>query len=205
MTLREDDASTNGDNIQEAMAEVEETAEVEGTTGSVNLNESLEVDEEENGIKFDLNASTIALEQEQEMSKDEKQLESKKMIVRKQKNEKNWQSNSEGKSILRLQNQLSKHFDASRKTESTLKQIQEKLSLIDKIAIVTNKQHEIIRKMQVQVYDIQRRLAKIDKSNTGPGSKASPKSKSGHRVEKNNKYNKSKTLKKRSSRTKQRK
>ena len=30
------------------MAEVEETAEVESTTGSVNLNESLEADEEEN-------------------------------------------------------------------------------------------------------------------------------------------------------------
>jgi hypothetical protein len=58
MTLREDDVSTNGDNIQGVMAEVEETAEVEGTTGSVNLNESLEADEEENEIKL---TSTLVL------------------------------------------------------------------------------------------------------------------------------------------------
>ena len=40
------------------------------------------------------------------------------------------------------------------------------MTQIDKIAIVSNKQHEIIRKMQVQFNNVQRTLTKIDKSAT---------------------------------------
>ena len=48
MALHEDEENRNTDNIQDVMGEVEETAEEESISVSVNLNESLEADEEEN-------------------------------------------------------------------------------------------------------------------------------------------------------------
>lgn len=113
------------------------------------------------------------------------------------------QPSVENKSILRLQEQLNKHLHTSKRTEDILKQIQRKLSQIDKIAIVSNKQHEIVRKMQAQFSEVQTRLAKIDKSNTRLGSKGSAKSKSRVKVRKKNLNNKkSKNSTKKSRRTK---
>ena len=53
MTLRNDE-NANGDNIQEVMAEVEETAEEESIPGPVNLNENIEEDEGENDIEVEV-------------------------------------------------------------------------------------------------------------------------------------------------------
>ncbi len=54
----------------------------------------MEEDEGENEIGFDVNASTAALEQEQEMSKDEQLLKNKSEVIKKPKNEKKRQSSS---------------------------------------------------------------------------------------------------------------
>jgi wyosine [tRNA(Phe)-imidazoG37] synthetase (radical SAM superfamily) len=59
------------------------------------------------------------------------------------------------------------NIDQSKKIEDILKQIERKMAQIDKIVIVSNKRHEIIRKMRVQFNGIQRTLTKIDKSTTG--------------------------------------
>ena len=79
---------------------------------------------------------------------------------------KKYHPSAQEKSISKLQDQLNRHFDQSKTTEIILKQIERKMAQIDKIVIVSNKQHEAIRKMQVQFNVIQRTLAKMDKSIT---------------------------------------
>ena len=64
MTLQNDD-NTNGDSIQEVMAEVEETAEEESIPEPVNLNENIEEDEEENDIEVEVKSNTTAVEQDE--------------------------------------------------------------------------------------------------------------------------------------------
>jgi hypothetical protein len=197
MALQEDEENMNANNIQDVMGEVEETAEVEGTIGPANLNESLGVDEEENDIEVEVNSNTIAVEQDEE----EKQPEGRKKTVIKSIVDKKYQPSALDKSISSLQDQLNKHFDTTKKTEDILKQIERKMSQIDKIVIVSNKQHEIIRKIQVQFNDIQRTLTKIDKSNTSLRSRSAHKSKPSVKVDKKNR-NKSKNSKKKGSRKK---
>ena len=75
------------------------------------------------------------------------------------------------------------------------------MAQIDKVVIVSNKQHEIIRKMQVQFNNFQRTLTKIDKSITTLRSRSVPKSKPSVKVDKKNR-NKSKNLKRKGSRKK---
>ena len=190
MTLRNDE-NANGDNIQEVMAEVEETAEEESIPEPVNLNENIE-DEEENDIEVEVKSNTTAVEQDEE----EKHPEVRKETVIKPVVAKKYQSSALDKSISRLQDQLNKHFDRSKKTDDLLKQIERKMSQIYKIVIVSNKQHEIIRNMQVQFNDIQRTLTKIDRSNTSLRSRSAPKSKPSAKVDKKNR-NKSRNSKKR--------
>jgi hypothetical protein len=132
------------------MAEVEETAE-ESIPGPVNLNENIEEDEGENDIEVEVKSNTTAVEQDE----DEKQPEVRKETVIKPFVDKKYQPSAQDKAISKLQDQLNKHFDRSKKTDDLLKQIERKMSQIDKIVIVSNKQHEIIRKMQVQFNDIQ--------------------------------------------------
>ena len=75
------------------------------------------------------------------------------------------------------------------------------MTQIDKIAIVNNKQHEIIRKMQVQFNNVLRTLTKIDKSITSLRSRSVPKPKPSVKVDKKSR-NKSKKLKQKGSRKK---
>jgi septal ring factor EnvC (AmiA/AmiB activator) len=114
---------------------------------------------------------------------------------------KKYQPSAQEKSISKLQDQLNRHFDQSKKTEDILKQIERKMAQIDKIIIVSNKQHEIIRKMQVQFNNIRRTLTKIDKSITSLRSRSVPKPKPSVKVDKKSR-NKSKKLNRKGSRKK---
>ena len=129
----------NADNIQDVMGEVEETAEEESIPVSVNLNESLEADEEENDMEVEVNSNTTAIEQDEE----EKQPDVRKETVIKPIVAKKYQPSAQEKSISKLQDQLNRHFDKSKKTEDILKQIEQKMTQIDKIVIVSNKQHAL--------------------------------------------------------------
>jgi len=197
MALHEEEENTNADNIQDVMGEVEETAEEESIPGPVNLNENIEEDEGENDIEVEVKSNTTAVEQDEE----EKQPDVRKETVIKPVVAKKYQPSAQEKSISRLQDQLNRHFDKSKKTEDILKQIEKKMTQIDKIAIVSNKQHEIIRKMQVQFNNVQRTLRKIDKSTTSLRSRSVPKSKPSVKVDKKSR-NKSKNLKRKGSRKK---
>ncbi len=192
MALHEDDENTKADNIQDVMGEVEVTAEEESIPVSVNLNESMEADEVENDMGVEVNSNTTIIEQDEEQNQPEvgKKTVIKPVVAKK------YQPSAQEKSISKLQDQLNRHFDQSKKIEDILKQIERKMAQIDKIAIVSNKRHEIIRKMEVQFKGIQRTLTKIDKSTTSLRSRSVPKSKPSVKVDKKNRY-KSQNLKKR--------
>ena len=192
MALHEDEENTNADIIQDVMEEVEVTAEEESIPVSVNLNESMEADEVENDMGVEVNSNTTIIEQDEEQNQPEvgKKTVIKPVVAKK------YQPSAQEKSISKLQDQLNRHFDQSKKIEDILKQIERKMAQIDKIAIVSNKRHEIIRKMEVQFKGIQRTLTKIDKSTTSLRSRSVPKSKPSVKVDKKNRY-KSQNLKKR--------
>jgi hypothetical protein len=194
MAFHEDEENTNADIIQDVMEEVEVTAEEESIPVSVNLNESMEADEVENDMAVEVNSNTTAVKQDEEEK--QKQPEVGKKTVIKPVVAKKYQPSAQEKSISKLQDQLNRHFDQSKKIEDILKQIERKMAQIDKIAIVSNKRHEIIRKMEVQFKGIQRTLTKIDKSTTSLRSRSVPKSKPSVKVDKKNRY-KSQNLKKR--------
>ena len=198
MAFHEDEENTNADNIQEVMGEVEETAvEEESIPMPVNLDESLEADEEENDTVVDVGASTQAIVKEEEEKVPEVRKEAliKPVVAKKHK------PSAQEKSISKLQDQLNKHFDQSKKVEDILKQIERKMAQIDKNVVASNKQHEIIRKMQVQFNGIQRTLTKVDNSISSLKSRPIPKSKPSVKVDKK-KSNKVKNLKRKGSRKK---
>jgi hypothetical protein len=197
MALQEDDESMNANNIQEVMVEVDETSEEETIPGPVIFNENVEEDEEENDMEVEVNSNTTAVKQDEE----EKQPDVRKETVIKPVVAKKYQPSAKDEFISRLQDQLKEHFDKSKKTEDILKQIERKMTQIDKIVIVSNKQHEISRQIQVQFNDVQRMLTKIDKSITSLKSRSVPKSKPSVKVDKKDR-NKSKNLKRKDSRKK---
>ena len=133
---------------------VEETAEEASTSGPENMNENEEMD----GIDVEFNTDATAMEGELAVRQNEVL---KKPIIKEK-----YRPSNEDKIILRLQEQLNKHFQSSKRTEDVLKQIQRKLVQVEKLAVINNKQHESIRKMQYQFNDIQRTITKLDKSIT---------------------------------------
>lgn len=181
MVLQEDEENMNGNNIQEVMGEVEETAEEESTFGPENMNENEEV----GGIEVEFNTDATAMEGDLALGRNEVL---KKPIIKKK-----YHPSTDDKTILKLQEQLNKHFHSSKRTEDILKQIQRKLIQVEKLAVINNKQHESIRKMQFQFNDIQRTITKLDKSITILRSRGSANSNSRVKVGKNNiKYKKGK-------------
>ena len=174
VVLQEDEENMNGNSIQEVMEEVEETAEIESTSGPEIMNENEEVD----GIEVEFNTDASAMEGDLAVRRNE--------VLKKPINKEKYHSSNEDKTILRLQEQLNKHFHSSKWIEDILKLIQMKLVQVDKIVVVNNKQHESIRKMQFQFNDIQRTITKLDKSITILRSRGSTNSKSRVKVGKNN-------------------
>ena len=188
VVLQEDEENMNGNNIQEVMGEVEETAEEASTFGPENMNENEEV----GGIEVEFNTDATAMEGGLAVRRNEVL---KKPIIKKK-----YHPSNEDKIILRLQEQLNKHFHSSERTEDILKQIQRKLVQVEKLAVINNKQNESIRKMQFQFNDIQRTITKLDKSITILRSRGSANSKSRVKVGKNNiKYKKGKNSTKKGS------
>jgi hypothetical protein len=181
VVLQEDEENMNGNNIQEVMEEVEETAEEASTSGPENMNENEEVD----GIDVEFNTDATAMEGDLAVRRNE--------VLKKPIKKKKYHPSNEDRTILRLQEQLNKHFHSSKRTEDVLKQIQRKLVQVEKLAVINNKQNESIRKMQFQFNDIQKTITKLDKSITILRSRGSANSNSRVKVGKNNiKYKKGK-------------
>jgi hypothetical protein len=178
VALQEVEEIMNGNNIQ-AMVELVETAEEASTSGPENMNEKEEV----NDIEVEFNTDATAMEGDLAVRRND--------VLKKPNIEEKYHPSNEDKIILRLQEQLNKHFQSSKRTEDVLKQIQRKLVQVEKLAVINNKQHESIRKMQYQFNDIQRTITKLDKSITILRSRGSANSNSRVKVGKNNiKYKK---------------
>ena len=128
MVLQEDEENMNGNNIQEVMGEVEETAE-DSTSGPENMNENEEVGR---GIEVEFNTDATAMEGDLAVRQNDVL---KKPIIKEK-----YHPITEDKIILRLQEQLNKHFHSSERTEDILKQIQRKLVQVEKLAVINNKQ-----------------------------------------------------------------
>ena len=111
----------NGNNIQEVMEEVEETAEEASTSGPENMNENEEVD----GIDVEFNTDATAMEGDLAVRRNDVL---KRPIIKEK-----YHPSNEDKIILRLQEQLNKHFQSSKRTEDVLKQIQRKLVQVEKL------------------------------------------------------------------------
>ena len=181
VVLQDDEENMNGNNIQEVMGEVEETAEEASTSGPENMNEKKEVDD----IDVEFNTDATAMEGDLAVRRND--------VLKKPNIEEKYHPSNEDKIILRLQEQLNKHFQSSKRTEDILKQIQRKLVQVEKLAVINNKQNESIRKMQFQFNDIQKTITKLDKSITILRSRGSANSNSRVKVGKNNiKYKKGK-------------
>lgn len=197
MAFQEDEETTNADNVQDVMGEVEETGEEVSMPEPMNLDESLEADEDENDTVVEVGASTQAIvkEEEEKVPEVRKEASIKPVVAKKHK------PSAQEKSFSKLQDQLNRHFNQSKKVEDILKNIERKMAQIDKNVADSNKQHEIIRKMQVQFTGIQKTLTKIDKSSSSMRSRPIPKSKPSVKVNKKSK-NKSKNLKNKASRKK---
>ena len=145
------------------------------------MNENEEVD----GIDVEFNTDATAMEGDLAVRRNDVL---KRPIIKEK-----YHPSNEDKIILRLQEQLNKHFQSSKRTEDVLKQIQRKLVQVEKYAVINNKQHESIRKMQYQFNDIQRTITKLDKSITILKSRGSANSNSRFKLVKNsNKYKKRK-------------
>ena len=126
------------------MEEVEETAEEASTSGPENM-KKMRVD-----IDVEFNTDATAMEGDLAVRRNDVL---KRPIIKEK-----YHPSNEDKIILRLQEQLNKHFQSSKRTEDVLKQIQRKLVQVEKFAVINNKQHESIRKMQYQFNDIQRTI-----------------------------------------------
>jgi hypothetical protein len=181
VVLQDDEENMNGNNIQEVMGEVEATAEEESTSGPENMNENEEVD----NIEVEFSTDATAMEGDLAVRRNE--------VLKKPIKKEKYHPTNEDRTILRLQEQLNKHFHSNKRTEDVLKQIQRKLVQVEKLAVINNKQNESIRKMQFQFNDIQKTITKLDKSITILRSRGSANSNSRVKVGKNNiKYKKGK-------------
>lgn len=92
---------------------------------------------------------------------------------------------SESKSLSKLYGDLRKHSDSARKTDLTLKNIQRKIKDLDKS---TNSKHrQVIRDLQAQVKELQRKVDRIERSNRSTKSTISIKKTSGKKNKDKNK------------------
>src|SRR6476661_4322475 len=98
VVLQEDEENMNGNNIQVVMEEVEETAEEASTSGPENMNENEEVD----GIDVEFNTDATAMEGDLAVRRNDVL---KRPIIKEK-----YHPRNEDKIILRLQEQLNKHF-----------------------------------------------------------------------------------------------
>ena len=122
VVLQEDEENMNGNNIQEVMEEVEETAEEASTSGPENMNENEEMD----GIDVEFNTDATVMEGGLAVRQNEVL---KKPIIKEK-----YRPSNEDKIILRLQEQLNKHFQSSKRTEDFLKQITKEIGASRKVS-----------------------------------------------------------------------
>jgi hypothetical protein len=160
----ENEESTNANNIQEVMEEVEEVVDnQEGITGILSPAEVTEDENDEEG-EIGIETEVVATEfQQGHMLQEEKKtpeiIATKKIPAIKKR-----QPTAQERSISKLRDQLKSQVDRSRSMESLIKGMQRQLLRIDKIVYASNKQQEIVGRLQIRLNEVQERLNQVVKS-----------------------------------------
>lgn len=165
----ENEESTNANNIQEVMEEVEEV--VDNQEDIPELLSPAEVTEDENDeegeIGFETEVVATGFQQGHTLLEEMKTPEiiaTKKIPAIKKR-----QPTVQERSISKLRDQLKSQVDRSRTMQDLIKGMQRQLLRIDKVVYASNKQQEIVGRLQVRLNEVQKRLdqgAKAKVANT---------------------------------------
>jgi len=160
----ENEESTNANNIQEVMEEVEDLAESQDDTlevlGSAEStegeNEVGEIGIETEVVETDFPQSKLLQE---EMSAPPEIAENKKILAAKRR-----KPTVQERAISNLRTQLKSQVDRNRSMQDLIKAMQRHLTKIDKVIYGHNKQQEIIARLQVRLNEVQKKLDQVARS-----------------------------------------
>jgi hypothetical protein len=160
----ENEESTNANNIQEVMEEVEEVVDnQEDFPGLLSPAELTEDENDEEGqIGFETEVVATGFQQSNALQKEMKTpeiIETKKIPVIK-----NRQPTVQERSISKLRDQLKSQVDRSRTMQYLIKGMQRQLLRIDKVVYASNKQQEIVGRLQIRLNEVQKRLDQVAKA-----------------------------------------
>jgi len=160
----ENEESTNANNIQEVMEEVDEV--VDNQEDIPELLSPAEVTEDENDeegeIGFETEVVATGFQQGhtlQEEMKTPKITATKKIPAIKKR-----QPTVQERSISKLRDQLKSQVDRSRTMQDLIKGMQRQLLRIDKVVYASNKQQEIVGRLQIRLNEVQKRLDQVAKA-----------------------------------------
>ena len=160
----ENEESTNANNIHEVMEEVEEV--VDNQEDFPELLSPAEVTEDENDeegqIGFETEVVATGFQQSNALQKEMKTpeiIETKKIPVIKKR-----QPTVQERSISKLRDQLKSQVDRSRTMQYLIKGMQRQLLRIDKVVYASNKQQEIVGRLQIRLNEVQKRLDQVAKA-----------------------------------------
>lgn len=160
----ENEESTNANNIQEVMEEVEEV--VDNQEDIAGLLSPAEVTEDENDeesqIGFENEVVATGFQQSHTLQEEMKTPEitaTKKIPAIKKR-----QPTVQERSISKLRDQLKSQVDRSRTMQDLIKGMQRQLLRIDKVVYASNKQQEIVGRLQIRLNEVQKRLDQVAKA-----------------------------------------
>jgi hypothetical protein len=160
----ENEESTNANNIQEVMEEVEDLAESQDDTLEVlGSAESAEGENEagEIGIETEVVETDFPQSQslQEEMSAPPEITENKKILAAKRR-----KPTVQERAISNLRTQLKSQVDRNRSMQDLIKAMQSHLTRIDKVIYGRNKQQETIARLQVRLNEVQKKLDQVARS-----------------------------------------
>jgi hypothetical protein len=160
----ENEESTNANNIQEVMEEVEEV--VDNQEDIPELLSPADVIEDENDEESEIGFETEVVAtgfQEghtlQEEMKTPEIIATKKIPVIKKR-----RPTVQERSISKLRDELKSQVERSRTMQDLIKGMQRQLLRIDKVVYANNKQQEIVRRLQIRFNEVQKRLNQVAKA-----------------------------------------
>jgi hypothetical protein len=192
----ENEESTNANNIQEVMEEVEEVVDNQEDTPELLSSAEVTEDEsdEEGEIGFETEVVATDFQQGhtlQEEMKTPEIIETKKIPAIKKR-----QATVQERSISKLRDQVKSQIDRGRTMQDLIKGMQRQLLRIDKVIYASNKQKEIVGRLQVRLNELQKRLEQVAKAKVANTGAAKTKKKSNKTKTKTKAKSKLKTKKK---------
>ena len=160
----ENEESTNANNIQEVMEEVEEV--VDNQEDIPELLSPVEVTEDENDEVGEIGFETevVATGSQQGHTLQEEMKTPEIIATKKTPAIKKRQPTVQERSISKLRDQLKSQVDRSRTMQDLIKGMQRQLLRIDKVIYASNKQKEVVGRLQIRLNEVQKRLDHVVKA-----------------------------------------